>query len=320
MLSKVLYSAAAVALLSTGVQAGGPCHSCAPCPPAPCVTWQTVYKTVCVPTWVTETRKVATTAYRHEQREQTVTYYENVAYTKPVTSTYTVHDWVDKVRQEKYSTCKPVYKEVPQEYTVYVSEQVKKQGVRKVASVVQETAYYTVCEDQGHWETRSYQVACHTPCYRPCGGCGPCGGCAPACAPTYQTCNYKVWCPNVVQKQVPYTVCRTVWTEQPYDYYVTVCRPVTKTRTVKVCEYVTEWHTRDVHYKVCVPRTVEKTVDVTYYKCEARQKVVPYTVCVPYTVWKEVPYKRCVTVTKQVACQVPVYSYPTCGPSCGPGH
>lgn len=321
MLSKIFFSAAAVALLSTGAQAGGPCQTCAPCPPAPCVTWQTVYKTVYKPTWVTETRKVNVTKYRHEQREQTVTYYENVPYTKQVTSTHTVATWVDKVRQEKYSTSKPVWKEVPQTYTEYVSAQVKKQGVRKVASVVQETAYHTVCEDQGHWENRSYQVASYAPSYSSCGGCGSCGGCAPACAPacgpSYQTCSYRVWVSNVVQKQVPYTVCKTVWTEQPYDYYVTVCTPVQKTRTVKVCEYVTEWHTRDINYKVCVPQQVTKTHDVTYYKCEARQKTVPVTVCVPYTEVVEVPYQRCVNVPTQVACQVPVTTYPSCGPSYG---
>ena len=43
---------------------------------------ETIERTVMVPTWVTETRKVQETQYREEQRERQVTYYVKVPKTE----------------------------------------------------------------------------------------------------------------------------------------------------------------------------------------------------------------------------------------------
>ena len=78
-------------------------------------------------------------------------------------------------------------------------------------------------------------AGCCSPRRRACGdsgGCGDCGGCedcgatAGGCAPTTTVCQ-KVWVPNVVTKEVPVTVCKTVVENQPYEYCVTVCKPET---------------------------------------------------------------------------------------------
>ena len=76
----------AVALTVGAFQANAFGHGDACCAPAPCAT-QTVERTVYVPTYVTETRKVQCTEYRNEQRARTVKFYERADEKKQCTQT-----------------------------------------------------------------------------------------------------------------------------------------------------------------------------------------------------------------------------------------
>src|SRR5205085_1873874 len=83
----VLVGSAAVAQAQPGCYT--PCLP-ADCSSAPCQAYEVVEKTVLVPTWVTETRRVKVTEYRTEQRQRTVTVCRQVPQTRDVTETYTV--------------------------------------------------------------------------------------------------------------------------------------------------------------------------------------------------------------------------------------
>lgn len=319
---------------------GADCGGCAPVEVAP-VQPTYVERTVYVPEMVTEMRKVQVCEYKNEVRERRFTVYRQVPEIKKVTEEYTVMTTENRVRKESYVVAKPVYKEVPQNYTVMVPYQEKRTGTRTVCRTVQETRVRTVCEDQGHYEDRVYSKtigggcysmssgcnsgcnsACggchsHRRCRRSCGGCGGCGssysGCGDCVTYTPPTvCNYvqKVWVPNIVNREVPYVVNRMVPAQENFEYMVTLCRPEVRTRMIKVCEYVKEQHERDVPYTVCVPVKQSRTVDVTTYRSVPEEKVEKYTVAVPYTVEKEVPVTVCRMIEKKIT--VPVYP---CGPS-----
>jgi hypothetical protein len=306
----VVAALAAVALTSTISLANGrPCRNagCTTCS-SHCIGYETVEKTILVPTTVTELRTVQVVECRPEVQQRTITTYKNVPETKAVTRHYTVMVPEQHSRTETYTVCTPVWKEVTQQYVVSVPHQETKHGVRSVCRPVQVQETRTVCEDHGHWE----EHACPGPCYdRAClrccqrGCCCICGG----------TSAHKVWVPQVVKKDVLVTVCRNELVQEPYDYVVTVCKPETKTRQVKVCDYVREQKSREVTYTVCVPKTETKTENVTTYKCVAEPKVVNVTVMVPHTVEKQIPVQVCRMIPKQVVCKVPIYA--PCGSCCG---
>ena len=91
----LLFVSLAAALISSGASraiSAQPCDGCAaPCQAAvPCQAYELVEKTVMVPTWVTETRKVNVTEYRREPRERTYTVTRMVPETNAVTEEYTV--------------------------------------------------------------------------------------------------------------------------------------------------------------------------------------------------------------------------------------
>ena len=232
---------------------------------------QYVEKIVCEPQWVTEKRTITCTQYASAKcREKVVTVYRSVPETHQVTRQYTVmvpeqrtrtvaytaYRPVYDVVERQYQVCVPVYSNVEQQYTVQVpvyrteertyTVKVPHQEMRsrrppglQGRSGTQEMR--TVTCDEGHWDTCVEEVPCGGSCCRrrcclsKCGSCGGCCGTRTVCR--------KVWVPNVVTKQVPVTVCRTVMEEQPYEYCVTVCKPETRTCQVRVCDYKTEVRT-----------------------------------------------------------------------------
>jgi hypothetical protein len=274
------------------------------CPPATCE----VQKTCMVPQVVTEKRKVQCIEYRQEERECKYTVYKRVAETKQVERE--VCEWVreERIRNEKYTVCKPVWTEEKREYSVLVPHIEKRQGTRKVCKYVQAKETRKVCVDEGCWE----EVCCVTSCKVKVG----CGGCCvvPVCK------TRKVWKPNIVEKEVEVTVCRPQWVEEPYEYCVRVCKPEKRVCTVKVCHYEKEERTRECKYTVCVPKKKTVTCQVTTCKCVPEERTRKYTVCVPYRVEKEVEVKVCKMVPITVTCKVPCKPCPQdcCKPCCKP--
>ncbi len=82
------------------------------------VAYKEVEQTLLVPTLVTEARKVCSLEFRTEQRQQTFTVCRPVFETKniQVTCCVGVPEW--RTRTEKCLVCKPVTRQVTQEYTV----------------------------------------------------------------------------------------------------------------------------------------------------------------------------------------------------------
>ena len=221
-------------------------------------------RTVLVPEWTTETRTVKCTEYQNEKRERTVTVYKNVPETVEKTRKYTVMVPEKRTKTVNYTVRKPVYetktreckvrvpewKTVEQTYTVNVpyTEHVEKtytvrvpewnevekqftvmvphvetrEGFRTVTRCVPETTTKTVTRDCGHWETETVEVSCNSR--------GKC--CSGGCGPATRTVCRRVWVPNVVTKEVPCTVYRTVHEKVPCTYTRTVCKPETRTRMV----------------------------------------------------------------------------------------
>lgn len=283
---------------------------------------QCVEKTVCVPQWVKVKKTVMCTQYVPTVKKKTINVCRRVPVTKPVTTTCTVWERQERVRNvtctvcepkyeprectyqvrvpvtnvvdQTYWTCQPVVHKVDQPYTVMVPRQVEVKGVRTVCRVVQETEMRKVTCDKGHWDTCIEEVPCRPRCrlfrrcgHKTCGTCGDCGtGCDTGCGECDATC------------QPTRTVCRKVWvpnivtTEVP----VTVCRTVQEkvpyTCMKTVCDPVVK------HRTVCVTeyQRVQKTrkVNVCSYKIETHVK--KYTVCkmVPKQVVKQVRDTVCV--------------------------
>jgi len=277
--------------------------TCAPvtCAPATCrPKVQYVEKIVMCPTYVTEHCKIRTVECRPEIRECKVTEYRRVCETKMVERTSTVMVPEQRTKTVECVVNVPVCKDVTKEYTVMVPHCEKREGTRKVCKMVPVTQKRTVVEDQGQWEER--------PCPAP-------KTCAPAtCAP--KTC--KVWVPNCVKKEVEVTCMKPTSVEEPYEYTVTVCKPETRTCTVRVRECKQEVRTQKVCYTVCVPKQVTRNCPVTTVKCVPVQRVVRTTVMVPHQVEKVVPVCRVKMVPKTI--KVPVCCPPApCRERCGPG-
>jgi len=254
-----------------------------------------VEKTIYVPTFVTEKRKVTLTECRTETRERTVTVYRRVPETKTVQHTYTVMVPQARTRTVTYNVCKPVFETQTRQYTACVPHQEVRHCVRVVCNLVPTKQMRTVCRDRGHWEERVIECQSHAAC-RPRRRCGECG--AVACAPATRTC--RVWVPNIVQEKVEITVMCPQRVEVPYDRTVTVYRPEQRTCKVRVCHLVSEQKTCEMQYTVCVPEQRTRSCQVTTYKCVAEQKTLKYTVNVPHKVEKEIEVRVCKMVPKTV--------------------
>src|SRR5688572_6658008 len=90
--------------------------ACAPCT-ATCVQYQTVERTVMVPTYVTEMREAQITCYRPEQRQREFTVHRQVPHIRTTTQAYTIHVPETRTKVVNYTVAKPVYETRAQEYT-----------------------------------------------------------------------------------------------------------------------------------------------------------------------------------------------------------
>jgi hypothetical protein len=201
-----------------------------------------------------------------------------------------------------------------------------RQGTRTVARCIPTTEQRTVRYDAGHWETQTVEV----PCYSSYSSCH-CGHCRACCSPVTRTVCRRVWVPNVIVKQVDVTVYKQIVEQVPYEYHVTVCKPETRTGTVKVCSYNTEERTRTRRvcsykpetrtqtYQVCryvhetqarnvtctvyVPQQKTDTYTAIVYDTVPEERQVTYNVCVPEVVQKTINVRVCRMVPKTI--QVP---------------
>ena len=345
-MSRYVMALSVVGLLLSASQAvaGGPSGGSASGCGGACYVEKTIY----CPEWVTETRTVTCCEYKQESREVTETIYRCVPVQKEIqrsctvmvpeqrvrTCQYTVCTPVVKQVERQYTVCVPEYRDVERQYTVMVPTQETRQGVRRVCHMVPEEITNTVCVDRGCWQTQMVEVPC-SPCRRGCfrrrcGSC--CGGCGSCCQPMTTTVCQRVWIPNIVQEEVTCTVYKQQITEEPYEYTVTVCKPETRTCTVKVCEmrqevrtrtcsvttYETSVEERQVPYTVCVPQEKTWTETVTTYTQVPEEVTRTITVCVPVQVQKEIQVNVCRMVPKTI--QVPVCGCGGCNTGCGRVH
>ena len=340
-MKKLVAAVMAYGMLWVGVlpaQAGrysncGPC-----CPPQPC--YQTVQKTVMVPTWETQTQTIQVTRCRPEVRQMTYNCYRNVPVMKQMQQQCTV--MVPQVQQKtiNYTVCRQEMREYTRQCTVMVPVQQTRTCMRQVCQMVPETMTRTVCVDQGHWETvscggasmgapesssPSAAPAPPSPSEQPSApapapqakqsGKIPamqvgfrhhraqancCSPCAPSC------CVQRVWVPQVVQKQEAYTCMRQQITQVPSTYTVTVCQPQVRTYKVQCPVMVPEQRTQTINCTVYVPQVQTRTFNVCNYQCVAEKKTVNCTVMVPYTENQQIQVQVCKMVPKTINCQVPV--------------
>ena len=218
-----------------------PCQSAGACQ----TTYQSVERTIMVPTMVSETRSVNVTECRAEQRETSCTVYRNVPETRQVSYQYTVMVPQTRTRTINYTVCKPVMETHDQQYTVMIPETQTRTVNYTVCKPVMETQtqQYTVMVPETRTRTVNYTV----------------------CKPVYetQTREYTVMVPENRTRTVNVTVCKPVMETQTRQYSVLVpytetrqgtrpvCRmvPVTVMRTV--CEDQGHWE--DVAVQNCQP-------------------------------------------------------------------
>lgn len=240
-----------------------------------------VERTVYVPQWVTETRRVKSVECRPEVRTRTVVVNRRVPYQENVTRTCTVLVPKQQVLTLEYMAYTPVLETTTKKAAVCVARPVVKDGVRLDCKLTPVKVKRTVCEDQGHWEEH------------PCGANGgsPCGDCGHAA---------KVWVPNLVKREVEVTVLRPEYVQAPYQYTDFEYQPETREYPVTQCRYVPEKKTRQVTRTVCVPQQQTRTSTITRWRCEPEERQVSYTVMVPHEVEREVQVRVCKMAPKKV--------------------
>lgn len=249
----------------------------------PRTTYQTVTKTIMVPTTVLETRQTQSVEYRDEARERTITVYDQVPETRQVTTEQTVLVPETRQRTEQFNVQVPVVRSVPQTVTTHVLQTETRTGTRRITRDVQGTELRTVtvggevvkrgvASDEGGIKVHSSIV----------------GGCTKTCA-------------------VPVTKRQTV--EQTIQYDVQVSRPVTSTRMTQQTEYRTELRSRTIPEVVQVQKVQTRTHNVTEMKSVPRQKTEAFTERVPHVVTREVQVPVTKMVAQTVTEQVPVTTY-----------
>jgi hypothetical protein len=257
-------------------------------------------------------RSCEVVVYRPEQRERQITIHEQVPEQREVEYTVTIMERQNRSRTEYFTVNRPVQREVQQHYTVTVPYTEQRQATRLVSRLVPVQLTRTVCEDQGHWEERPCETQQQVVAYRgdiaaegdacaPACGAQPCADACEtaACAPA----TTRVWVPNIVRREIPYTQMQVKCEQQPYEFTVNLCRQEQRTRNVMVTEYVQERQSREVPFTVMVPRQVTRTRMVTEYRTVPRQISQPCTVMVAHREVREYD----VPVTRMVAqvCEVP---------------
>lgn len=246
----------------------------------PRTTYQTVTKTIMVPTTTVETRQTQSVEYRDEIRERSVTVYEQVPETRQVTTEQTVLVPETRYRTESFAVQVPTVRTVPQTVTVQSLQTETRTGTRRITRCVSGTELRTVstggqiirkgvASDDGGAKVQSTIV----------------GGCT---------------------KTVAVPVMKQQIVEQTYEYDVQVARPTTTTRMVQQTEYHNEIRTRSVPEVVQVRKVQTRTQDVTEMKSVPRQQIETYTERVPHVVTRniQVPVTRLVaqSITEQVPC------------------
>jgi len=257
---------------------------------SPCPTYKTVKKTIYVPQVTYVDKTIHVTCYRPEVRERKVTVPRHIYETKHVEQTCTVMQPKHTTRTVRYTTSRPIYKDVEITQTVMVPKHVKRTCMRTVCRPYQDEVTHTICEDHGHWETRTVPA--------PHRGCG----CHQCCKPV--TC--KVWVPKIVKREVTRPVTRYRYEQVPYEYTDVCYEPEQRKRMVRRCvdvEY--RQHTREVPCVTYEPKVVTRKVPMVSYRCEYREVVQKCTVMVPYQQEKVIQVPVCKMVPKTIRCQVP---------------
>jgi len=242
---------------------------------------QVVTKTIMVPHTTYKTITVPDVVCKPELRQKTVTVCRSIPETTFETCVETVMVPQTQFKTVNYTACRMEFDTVTRPMTVMTSHAEVRQGTRTVCKPVQTQEMRTVCRDLGQWSTKSY-----VDCY----------GCE-------QTCN--VWLPNVVTEQVPVTVWKPQFSEEPYTYTEMVCRPETREVTEHIPRRVYETKTRQVACLVPVAKQVERRIPRTTFRQVTEEKVVNYTVMVPHHVQRQVQVPVCTLVPKQITVAVP---------------
>ena len=305
----------------------GFCPSNVTPPPAcscPCPCPRIEQRTVLVPQWVTECKKVPATEIRHEERDREIVTYkdapETVARTRTVTvmerqvrshqEKYTVERPVTEKVEQRYTVCipytetrtatrtvlKPVWTEVERKYTVCVPYCEKRTGLRTVAKCVPVVRTREICVDQGHWEERISKPICKPICKPVCNVCEPCAPPVTVVVPVV-VCKTRVWVPCVVHKTESYTVNTTEMVQVPYTYEVKLERPEVRTKIEKVRTMVPTPEPYSYEVQLTRHETRTRFVDVCRMVPEVRTRIVNETVCVP----REKCETYNVTVVRRVA-------------------
>ena len=235
---------------------------CEPCPPS---------GPQLVPIWVKEKRTVQELVCRPVQKEKTIQVPRTVVETKTETRLCTVMKPVTETRTVRYLVRIPEWKEIEQTVPVCVPKVITCQGTRRVCKRIPVQTVRTVCYDAGQW-------VCQT---------DKCGRVS------------RVWCPNIVTKQVPVTTYRIEWEDVPYTYQRTTYETKYTTRKVRVCTYRCEERTKEVPCVRYVPETVERKVRVPVCKVVTEAKKVRYTEWVSEVVEKEIEVSVCKWVPAQ---------------------
>ncbi|MGQ9769357.1 MAG: hypothetical protein ACUVQG_02270 [Thermogutta sp.] len=296
MVRKGFGMAALITLLLTPLGFLWAQSACEPaCQPAsqPAVTC--VQKTIMMPQWVIEMRKVRRIERVPQECEVTVNVVKWVPETKMVEQKFT--EWVmePQTKEVRCVTYRPVWKTEVHEYTVMVPKLEKVQGTRKVCKMVPVTETRKICVDEGHWEDRPCEPVggicrhCHRRVRTACNP--PCGPATDACAPVKPACVCKVWVPNPVVKEIQVTCLKPQWVEEPFEYTKCTWVPEKRTREVKRCVWECQESVKQITYNVCVPRTVVKQVPVTVCKKVCEPVTKKYIVMVPQCVEKAVPVR-----------------------------
>jgi hypothetical protein len=228
----------------------------------PVVVPQVTYKTI----------TVQTMACKPETRQATVMACRLVPETKVVDCLKLVVEHQRRTWTENYTACRMEFDTVQKQVTVMVPHRELRQGVRTVCKPVATQVMQTVCKDMGQWTTQKF-----VDCY----------GCEQSC---------RVWAPNIVTEQVPVTVYKPTYAEEPYQYDEIVCRPEVRNVTVRIPRPVYQTKTREVSCMVPVCRHVPGQVPVTTYRKVVEPRVVNYTAMVPVPVTKQIQVPVCTLV------------------------
>src|SRR5262245_5224935 len=254
---------------------GAACVDCAP---------QYVTKTVMVPQTTYKTITVQCMACKPEARQMTVNTCRLVPETTMVNCVKTICVPQQKTWVENYTVCHMTFEAAQKQVTVMVPHRELRQGVRTVCKPVATQVMQSVCKDVGQWTTQTYVDQC---------------GCKQSC---------QVWVPNIVTEQVPVTVYKPNYVQEPFQYEQIVCQPEVRNVTVQIPKPVYETKSRQVSCLVPTFKQVEAQVPCTTFKTVVEPKVVNYTAMVPVPVTKQVTVPVCTLVPKTITCAV----CPTC--------